>query len=121
MPLFSKNNQINLLDKVPCILLANYSEKEDRIILHIPKFKNPILLKWLVPQHKSGVINIKLDSKGSKIWKYMDGERSIQQICDILRETELPGEQLHDLEERTAKFITELYKSRFIKFKEEQL
>ena len=121
MPLFKKKADKNILDMVPFHVIKTFTEKEGLITLHLPKFKNPFFSKWLVPKGKSEAINIKFDKNGSLVWKHMDGIKSVQKICDIIRLTATDGSDLTNLEERSAKFITELYKSRFINFTEEKL
>jgi hypothetical protein len=120
MRFIKKRNPLNLLEMVPLLVLTDFSETDNKITLHIAKFKNQVLSSLLVPKHKTKTINIRLDIYGSGVWKLIDGKRTIQEICDQLRTTLPDGEPSTDLEERTAKFITELNKSRFIKLMEEK-
>lgn len=105
---------------VPFRVIKTYTENDGLITLNLPKFKSPFFSKWLVPKNKSENINIKLDLLGSLVWKNMDGTRSVQAICDAVKLDVQDEKTLQGLEERAAKFITELYKSRFINFKEEK-
>lgn len=105
---------------VPFRVIKTYSEKDGLITLNLPKFKKPFFSKWLVPKNKSEDIHIKLDLIGSLVWKHMDGVKSVQAICDAVKLDMLNADNLQNLEERAAKFITELYKSRFINFTEEK-
>lgn len=106
---------------IPYHVITNYTVNDHLVTLNLPKFKRAFFSKWLVPSHKTPFIHIKLDKNGSAVWTRIDGSKNIQAICDAIREVTPEAEQIADLEERTAKFITELYKSRFIKFKEDKL
>lgn len=105
---------------VPFRVIKTYSEKDGLITLNLPKFKKPFFSKWLIPKNKSEDIHINLDLIGSLVWKHMDGVRSVQAICDAVKLDMPNAGNLQNLEERAAKFITELYKSRFINFTEEK-
>jgi hypothetical protein len=119
MPIFKKKPDKNILEMVPYHVVKNYTEENGLITLNLPKFKSPVFTKWLVPNGKSPYIHIKFDKNGSQVWKHINGADSIQKICDRIREN-FPGDEgLNQLEERAAKFITELYKSRFIRFADE--
>lgn len=120
MPLFKKKIEKNILEMVPFHVIKTFTENEGLITLHLPKFKKAFFSKWLIPKGKSETINIKFDKNGSLVWKHIDGKKNIQQICDAIRA--LPAEEeVSNLEERSAKFITELYKSRFINFMEDKI
>ena len=121
MALFKKKEEKNILDMVPFHVINNFTEKEGLITLNLPKFKKPFLSKWLVPNNKSEFIQIHLDKYGSQVWRQIDGKKSVQGICNEITKSAVEGEEIPDLEERSAKFITELYKSRFINFMEEKL
>lgn len=105
---------------VPSHVIQSYSENDGIITLHLSKFKSPFFSKWLIPKGKSETIQIRFDKNGSMVWKAMDGRRSVQEICDVIRQSAAGESHLTDLEERSAKFVTELYKSRFINFMEEK-
>lgn len=104
---------------VPYHVVKNFTEENGLITLNLPKFKSPVFTKWLVPNGKSPYIHIKFDKTGSQVWKQINGINNIQKICDRIREDSSGDLDLNYLEERAAKFITELYKSRFIKFNDE--
>lgn len=105
---------------VPYHVIRSFTENDGMVTLHLPKFKNPFFSKWLIPKSKTSTINIRFDQTGSLVWKHIDGRRSVQEICDVIRQSASGDSNFADLEERSAKFITELYKSRFINFMEEK-
>lgn len=106
---------------IPYRVIENFTEKDGLVTLNLPKFKSTFMNNWLVPKNKSSHIHINFDVNGSRVWLQIDGNRNLQQICDAIRTTLPEGTEIADLEDRSAKFITELYKSRFIKFMEEKL
>jgi hypothetical protein len=120
MPVFKKKSKKNMLDMVPFRVIKTYTEKDGLITLNLPKFKKPFFSKWLVPKNKSEDIHIKLDLLGSLVWKNIDGVKTVQAVCDVVKIEVSDASILQNLEERSAKFITELYKSRFINFTEEK-
>lgn len=103
---------------VPYRLVENFTETDNRLTLHVPKFKNRILTRLVASGRKSPTINVKLDETGTLVWKQINGKSTVQEICDALRTNE-GGNELSALEERTAQYIQMLYKHRIIKFKEE--
>lgn len=121
MSFLEKNKKANILEMVPHRVIENFTEKDGLVTLNLPKFKSSFMTNWIVPKNKSSHIHVNFDINGSRVWLQIDGKKSLQQICDVIRATLPEGTQIPDLEERSAKYITELYKSRFIKFMEEKL
>lgn len=79
-----KKQELNYLDRIPAINLENWSEGEDgTVILHI-RHKGWVigLVAWLFKRSK--VTNIPLDEVSAAAWKFMDGERTIKEIGDLL-------------------------------------
>jgi len=54
---------------------------------------------------------------GSKVWEFIDGERDVHAICDLMNQTIQDPEQEHQNDLRTTEFLRQLYKNRFIKFR----
>lgn len=119
MPLFSKKEERNILGMVPKHVVENFTETDGLVTLNLPKFKQPFFSKWLIPRGKSSFIHIKFDKIGSQVWKQIDGKKNLQEICNAIKPN-LQEKEIVNLEERSAKFITELYKSRFINFMEDK-
>lgn len=114
-----KKKQVNYLSLIPIRAVKEFTETDGRITLLIPKFKRPFFQKFFIPKRNSPHFRIHLDEMGSQVWKQMDGKQNVELICSKLSESlnsELsPNDQL---EYRVTKFLTELYKSRFIIFEE---
>ena len=61
---------------------------------------------------KPKVSHIHLDELGSFVWKSIDGERSVAELCELV-ESEL-GEKASPAEERLVKFLEILKEYKFI-------
>ncbi len=108
----------NYLTMVPVKNVKEFTETDGKIILLLPKFKNEKFGRWFIPRRKSAHFRIHLDDLGSKVWIEIDGNKSVDEICQSLEsQFSKDSEQVNQLEERITKFLTELYKSRFITFR----
>jgi hypothetical protein len=107
---------VNTLDLTPIKLYSEQKDKDELVTVIIPKFKNKFALRFISPNLKSDHFNIKLDKFGSSVWLMMNGKIKVDQIVKNLK-SEF-GDALQNEEERTAKFIFQLYEQGFISFKE---
>ncbi|KUO62381.1 hypothetical protein APF79_07680 [bacterium BRH_c32] len=105
----------NTLDMIPK-KVYKISDNDGLVTIHIPKFKNKILVKYLVPRLKKPEIKLKLDAFGSQVFREMDGEKKVSDIIISLRE--VFGEKVEPAEDRLSKFILNLYDGGLITFKE---
>ncbi len=87
---------------------------EDRVILLLPRSKNPFLKAILNLFNSSPHVKVRLDNRGSFIWQNCDNKRTIQDICNML--IEKFGEEVKPVEERTVMFFKQLYRYGLIKF-----
>jgi len=102
---------------IPVRNVSEFTREGDRITLHVPKFKNPQMLKWLIPSRRSTHFRIHLDGTGSKVWDLIDGKRNTREICSRMEEM-MPAESANEnFELRITEFLRQLYKNRFILFK----
>lgn len=95
--------------------------KDGNVCLIVPKFNKRWMRNILIPPRRQEHFTIYLDEVGSATWLEIDGEKSVQQICDNLKEK--LGEQikpLNEVEDRVTKFLSQLYEQRYITFKELQ-
>jgi|SRR5208337_1310732 len=107
----------NYLELIPKRNVETFTEHEEKITLLIPKFKHEGIRKWLIPHHKSSHIKIHLDETGSKVWRLINNQKTVGEICIQLKDNfDIQGVRMELLEERITKFLTMLYKSRFIRF-----
>jgi hypothetical protein len=119
---FKKKQQINYLALVPVRKINDFTDADRKVTLVVPKFKNERFRNWFIPKHKSTHIKIHLDEMGSQVWRSINGQRTVEDLCFLLKDYSqnhnLPDTQI---EERVTKFLTDLYKNGFISFNEAQL
>lgn len=106
----------NTLDLTPFKLFSEEIDKEKQVTVIVPKFKNELAKKLIVPKLKSADFRIKLEKFGSAVWINIDGKNNVQEIIKIV--TEKFGEELIQPEERVSKFIFQLYEQKLISFNE---
>ena len=109
----------NFLDLTPFKLQTDMVREEGKIVLLVPKFKNPVLTSLVVPGRKSPHFRIKLDEVGTAVWEEIDGQKSAGDICERLKEK--LGEKVqpyNEIEQRVSKFLSRLYEQRYISFRE---
>jgi hypothetical protein len=116
--MFMHKPQKNFLDMIPVRNIGEFTREDEKITLLVPKFKTEWICKWLIPQNRSKHFRIHLDEMGSKVWNLIDGERNTNEICLLLKDS-LSGKVYPDnpIELRVTKFLSQLYKNRFIVFK----
>ena len=106
----------NTLDLTPIKLYAEEKNSDELVTVIVPKFKNKIAVKFISPKLKSDHFKIKLDKFGSAVWSMINGKIKIEQIIKNLKQNF--GEDIEQEQERTTKFIFQLYEQGFISFKE---
>lgn len=115
--MFGKRPQKNYLDMIPVRKITEFVREGEINTLLVPKFKSARLRQWLIPSRRSSHFRIHLDETGTLVWDLIDGERNAGEICEIMRSRGAGGEAL---EERVTGFLSQLYRNRFIVFKEQQ-
>jgi hypothetical protein len=121
MPLsFNKRKKnlesINTLELTPIKLHTEEIDGEDLVTVLVPKFKNEIAKKFIVPKLKSADFKIKFDKLGSAVWLNIDGNKKVQ---EIIKNVSIKfGDEIQQAEERIIKFIFQLYEQKLISFNE---
>lgn len=121
MPLSFKERKkilknINTLDLTPLKLYTQEIEEEDLVTVLVPKFKNEIAKKFIVPKLKSADFKIKFDKLGSAVLMNIDGHKNVQ---EIIKSVSMKfGDEIQQAEERIIKFIFQLYEQKLISFNE---
>lgn len=110
------DSSINYLELTPKRIYEHIVEDFGKVSVLVPKFKNKILVNFLMPRLKSPYIKAKLDDFGSLTWLEMDGNKKVSDISQAL--TNKFGDKVQPVNERLTKFLTQLYKYNFITFKE---
>jgi hypothetical protein len=112
----AKNDKkINLLDLIPERNCQWEKNKDDKIDLLVPRFKNRFMKKIALKLGKSELITIHLDALGSKVWDRIDGSHTVEQIGKIMEKEN--DEFTHQVYERLTQFLTALSRHKFIHFK----
>jgi hypothetical protein len=106
--------QTNLLELMP-IRQASWSEVEGRVVIERekPAGAGQIRAKlryWLA------VRKIRLDDRGSLVWKLLDGSHSVADVAVALREEY--GEKVEPAEERAGTLIRMLHKEDLLAYPE---
>jgi len=105
----------NYLDLTP-VQVYGSEEENGLVVILIPKFTNVFLKQAIGPYLKKPFIRLKLDELGSETWKLINGVHKVDDICKRL--TEIFGDRIQPVQERTTKFLTKLYHNDFITFKD---
>ena len=79
------------------------------VVVLVPKFRNEILVRWLVPHLKYPVVRVKLDALGSFVWKLCDGKTTVGEMAD--RMTVEFGDTAASAQERIRQFLLTLEKT----------
>lgn len=108
--------EVNYLELTPFQNHDFEVNKNGLVNVFVPKFKNKMLIKFLIPKMKSPFIKIKLDEFGSEVWQLIDGSKKVLEISEKLLEKF--GDRIQPVNERLTKFLTQLYHYKFINFKE---
>lgn len=89
-------------------------EAEGRVVVLVPKFRHPLLQRWVLPLLAKPVFRIHLDATGSVFWQLCDGTRTLEEIKTLMQQN--LGEQLEPIEERFSTFVHQLQKGNLIHF-----
>jgi hypothetical protein len=107
--------KLNYLEVTP-IKKCDFTTNEEGVVtIIVPKFKNEKFNKWFL-NHRKRYFRISLDELGSFVWQQIDGQCKVYDICN--KATEILGEKIQPVDKRVTKFLTMLYDSRYISFKE---
>lgn len=113
-----KKHPLNYLDQIPDRIITEFDDDGEKITLHIPKFKSAWMRKWLIPPGKPKYLKIRLDKTGSMVWKLIDGNITVNDICKQLQvkfpETHKTSE---NIELKVIKFLNMLIRNKLIQFK----
>lgn len=58
--------------------------EEDQVTVLIPKFTNRWLVRWFVPLLAKPEVRLRLDERGSFVWRQCDGTVTVREIADRL-------------------------------------
>lgn len=83
------------------------------VVLLVPRFRKGPLAKWLQPKLKRPHMRVNLDEIGTFAWRHMDGSTHFCKIVDSMKKEF--GEKVEPAEDRLKKFMTILYKDKFVR------
>ncbi len=106
--------KINFLKLIPEKNIEYEEEENGRIVLILEKTKNPIIKAIINFFNRSQFFRIKLDEKGSFIWRLIDGRKNMAEIIEEFSK-EMGDEE--SITERIRVFFIQLEKSKFIKYR----
>ena len=111
--------QVNFLDLTPVRMMEYEILENGRIDILLPRFKKTITRNLFQPRSKGPLIRIHLDVAGTAIWQIIDGQQTVQQLCDRMR-SEKPElmNPPEETEKRVTDFLSLLYRERYITFRE---
>lgn len=109
----------NFLDLHPVRVLKHETGENGNIVLLLPRFRKKIETALFQPQNRDPLIRIRLDQYGSRTWTLIDGAAAVSEICSRLHEAKAAeGAPLEETESRVTKFLSLLYRERYITFRE---
>lgn len=108
----AKKKSINYLDYIPVHNPQNTWEEKNGIVtinmVHTG-FYSKIAQKFF---HKPKVSHIELDEYGTFVWKAIDGQNSVYQIAELIKEKY--GEKANPLYDRLVKYMQILRNNTFV-------
>jgi len=81
-------------------------------VLIVPRFINPLAVKWLVPLLSKPTFRLKLDALGSFVWHQCDGVTPVSAIAENMRREF--GDKAEPVYERVAAFVSRLQREKFL-------
>jgi Coenzyme PQQ synthesis protein D (PqqD). len=108
-------DKINLLHIIPYISEHITTEKEGELsVIAFPRFRSKFMMKYFVPKRKSPMIRVRLEEHGTAVWDLLDGERTVQQIIDLLAD-HFGNEENYGY--RITTYLAQLQKNGFVKYR----
>ncbi len=75
----------NLLDTIPVCAGNICTEWEgEYAVLILPRFRKAWTQSWLLSKSLSSYVRIQLEEHGTAVWRLIDGQRTVQEIIELL-------------------------------------
>lgn len=110
-----EKKDINFLELIPIRNIKWEKQEKGLVVLLKPKFKNKLLVKYLLPRIKKPFFRIKLDEIGSYVWELCNEQNTVFEIGEKLKERF--GEKIEPVYDRLILFLKQLERGKCIKFK----
>lgn len=104
----------NYLDLTPQALLEYEIAPTGLVILHVPRFTSKFWGRFFQTGVGHKPIKLNLDEFGSATWLLIDGQHNVHTIINILEEQF--GERIKPADDRVTRFLSSLYRDKFIGF-----
>jgi hypothetical protein len=108
-------NEDNILNYIPEINCRWDKNKDGKIHLLVPRFKNPWMKRIALRLGRSEWVKIFLDEIGSCSWSLIDGRRNVEEIGVELKQK--MGDSVEPVYQRLTEFIVILAKNKFVLLK----
>lgn len=106
MRLHGKPKTLNLLELRPLRSVDWEATEDGRVVLLVPKFRHPFLVKWLMPLLAKPYLRVKLDVHGSFMWSLCDGTTRVREMGERLKQKF--GDEVEPVYDRMGKFLRKL-------------
>lgn len=105
---------VNYLDLVPRRLVEAAADEDGRVVLLMPRYRDPVFGRLLQPRLRGArrFIRVPLEERGSWVWRQVDGQRSVGEIVHAFREA-FPAES-EQVEERVCHYVAALAGNGFL-------
>ncbi len=104
---------MNLLEFIP---IRQFEWKENNLItVKVPRFRSKLGRKFCGLIKKEFTFNVNLDKYSSYTWKLCDGERTVREIRDLLKQEF--GEEVEPVNERLGELLRIMERNRLITLK----
>jgi hypothetical protein len=108
----SRSRFRDLLDSTPKRNLQWEVDENGLTVLIVPRFTNPLAVKWVVPRLSKPDFRLKLDALGTFVWDRCDGMTPVSTIAENMRREF--GETAEPVYERVVAFVSRLQRERFL-------
>ena len=105
----------NFLDWVPSVRVASKAGSEGHVIVLKPRFKAFWLRRLSLRLGRPDTLSIHLDEAGSRVWRLIDGRRTVEAMAKQLPDVE--GETSEVKLSRLVTFLTQLRQNGLIELK----
>jgi hypothetical protein len=107
-----KRQSVNLLDLKPTQQVPWETAANGTVVVLVPKFRNEVMVKWVVPHLRSPNMRVQLDRLGSFVWKQCDGKTTVAAMAESMKNEF--GDSLQAVYDRIRTFLLTLEKSDLI-------
>ena len=78
----AERKSINLLELTPMQRVPWEQAENGTVVVLVPKFRNPLVVRYLVPHLRYPHVRVKLDAMGSFVWKLCDGKTTVAAMAE---------------------------------------